>query len=79
MVGTIKNDTKFLTEKYHRFRENARQTAFHLDEFSEAERIEFDLEDAGITGKDNNRNYTYDRPVDIFGSNGFDIRELRDR
>lgn len=74
-----KNDGKYLTSEYHAFRENARQTAFHPDSFAEADQIEFELDTAGITGRDNNQNWHMARAVDIFGVNGTDVRDLRDR
>ncbi len=69
------NDSKKIRKDWHTFRENARQTAFGPEEFAPSDRIEYDLDDAGITGEDNDRTYTYDRPVDILGENGTDVRE----
>jgi len=71
-----KNDGKLLTAEYYLFRENARRTAFHEENFSDADREEFDLETAGITGEDNNDNYRFNRPVDTLGQNGTDVRDL---
>ena len=74
-----KNDGKFLTERYHQFREEARQTANSPEEFAESDRIEFELDDAQITGEDNAKNYRFARAIDLFGSNGTDVRDLEDR
>jgi len=73
------NDAKKIRTDWHEFRANARRTAFSEDEFAPGARTEYDLDTAQITGEDNPRSYTYDRPVDILGENGTDVRELDDR
>lgn len=63
---------------WHERRQEARETAFSVDEFGETEITEFDLDTAGITGKDNKRSFTHDRPLNE-ESNGFDVRDLPNR
>lgn len=73
---------KAVNAEWHLFRENARQIAFSKEEFSDSEQVEFDLDTADITGKDNNRNYQYSRPltsVDGTPNNGTDVRTLDNR
>jgi len=64
---------------WHLFRANARRTANSKEEFAEADQVKYDLDTAQITGEDNPRNFTYDRPVDILNENGTDVRDLEDR
>jgi len=63
------------------FRHRARTTSFNLDDFSEEEQVRYDLDTAGITGRDVPRNYKISRPLDAPGTvnNGFDIRDLPNR
>jgi hypothetical protein len=73
---------KTVNSEWHLFRINARRTAFSKEEFSESEQVEYDLDTADITGKDNPRSYTYDRPLnepDGTPNNGTDVRTLDDR
>ena len=72
----LKNDGRFLNEKRPKFRQNARETAFSLAVFAPEDIEEYDLEDAGVTGKDTTRYYTWNRSIDTLGSNGTDVREL---
>lgn len=65
---------KKLRSDYHAFRQEARETAFSIEEFGEPAKTEYDLETAGITGQDNPRSYTWDRPMGE--GNGTDVREL---
>ncbi len=65
--------------EWHSFRHAARKNAFSVNEFSDEEIVRFDLETARITGRDNPRTYLFNRAIDVFGSNGTDIRELRNR
>jgi hypothetical protein len=75
----LKNDGRFLNEKRPKFRQNARETAFSLAVFAPEDIEEYDLETAGVTGKDTNRNYKFNRSIDTLGSNGTDVRELDNR
>lgn len=61
---------------WHEFRQTARKTAFSPDEFSETEKVKYDLDTARITGEENPRTYTVDRPIDNLMDNGTDIRTL---
>lgn len=74
-----KNDGKYLTDDFYLFRENARRSSFHPETYAESDQIEYELDTARITGADTTRNFKYNRAVDVFGANGTDIRELRDR
>lgn len=66
---------KAVWSEWHEKRQRARETAFSPDEFGEIERIKFDLDDAGITGRANPRSYKGDRPIDLLGENAKDVRE----
>ena len=70
-----RNNGRFLNEKWHEFRQRARETAFHPELFADSDRIEYDLENARITGQDNRRTYIWDRDVAILGENGYDVRD----
>jgi len=64
---------------WHRERERAREQAYNSNLssfFSEVEIIKYDLETARVDGSDNPRTYTVDRPIDVFGVNGVDVRDL---
>jgi len=70
---------KHISKDWHTFRINARRTAFNPSEFGEIEQIKYDLDTARITGEDNDRNYTYNRPLsggDGSPNNGTDVRTL---
>jgi len=68
---------KRIRKDWHEFRIEARRNAFNVDEFGDTERIEYDLDTAGITGQDNPDSYDFNRPLDMEGTprNGRDIRE----
>ena len=71
-----------LSTDWHQFRINARRTAFSKEEFGEIEQIKYDLDTARITGKDNPRSYTVNRPIqgaDGNMNNGVDVRTLDQR
>jgi len=70
---------KRLDERWHNARIEARRNAFSVEEFSDADRVAYDLDTAQITGKDNPLTYRIDRPVDILDSNGADVRDMEDR
>ena len=65
--------------EWHQRREEARRTAFSVNEFGPAEISKFNLDTARITGEDNPLSYTIDRPIDTLGENGRDIREDKNR
>ncbi|UBF23323.1 hypothetical protein M1M40_gp45 [Halorubrum tailed virus 29] len=67
---------------WHEQRQRAREQAYSGDLdgfFSDTEIIKYDLETAQITGEDNPRLYIFNRTLDVFGVNGTDVRNLRDR
>jgi len=68
---------KRIREDWHKFRIEARRNAFNVDEFGETEKIEYDLDTAGITRQDNPDSYDFNRALDMEGTprNGRDIRE----
>jgi hypothetical protein len=75
-------DVKPTQDWWHRGRQDARERAFNSDlesQFSDTEITKFDLETAQIDGSDNPRTFTWDRPLDLFGINGTDVRELENR
>lgn len=74
-------DVKPIMEYWHRGRQRAREQAFNsdLDFFGDVERVKLDLNTAQIDGSDNVFTWTWDRPLDLFGVNGVDVRTLRDR
>jgi hypothetical protein len=68
-----------VNEEWHRKRAEARRTAFSKFEFGPIEREKYDLDTAGITGEDNPRSYTVNRPIngeDGNMNNGTDVRTL---
>ena len=75
MVMWTRNNGRFVSREWHEFRENARRTAFNVETFAQSDIIEYDLEGAGITGKDNPRTYIWDRSIDILDVNGYDVRD----
>lgn len=64
---------RFIRDDWHKFREEARRTASSLDEFSQGEIVEYDLETAQIDGSDAwdlGLNEPYERePVDVIENN----------
>jgi len=72
---------KPIDSEWHRQRQRAREQAFNssLDIFSDTEITKYNLETAQIDGSDNPRTFTFDRPLDMFGINGTDVRTLEDR
>lgn len=66
---------------WHRGRQRAREIAYNssLELFSAKEIVKYDLETAQIDGSDNPRLWMWNRAIDIFGTNGTDVRELRTR
>jgi hypothetical protein len=70
-----------IDREWHEQRQRAREQAFNssLDIFSDEEIVKYELEAARIDGSDNPRTYILNRTLDLFGTNGTDIRELRDR
>lgn len=75
------NDVRAIDADYHLGRQRAREQAYNssLAMFSDKERVKYDLETARIDGSDNPRLFTWRRAIDVFGTNGTDIRELRNR
>lgn len=68
--------------EWHEERQRAREQAYNSDLsafFSDVEIIKYNLETAQIDGSDNPQTYTINRPIDIWGVNGTDIRDLKDR
>jgi len=70
---------KPLDSEWHKFRQEARESAFSINEFSDEEINRYNLETARITGKENPRTYTVNRPIDLLGVNGIDLRTLFNR
>lgn len=70
-----------LDAEWHRERQRARESAFDssLGIFSDTEIIKYGLQDARIDGSDNPLTWRWNRPLDLFGSNGIDVRTLEDR
>jgi hypothetical protein len=71
-----------IDSEWHRQRQRAREVAFNSDVdgfFSDSEITKYELRTAQIDGSDNPRTWTWDRPLDKFGINGTDVRNLEDR
>lgn len=70
-----------IDQEWHERRQEAREQAFNssLDIFSDKEIVKYDLDTARIDGSDNPRTYLFSRTYDLFGANGTDIRNLRNR
>ncbi len=80
MVGFAQSEgTKRLSEDWHRFRQRARETATSEKEFSESDQVRYDLDTARIDGSEYGPNFKYDRPLDLLGENGTDVRDLENR
>ena len=75
------NDVRVADSDWHKARQRARETAFNssLNIFSEEEKVKYDLETARIDGSDNPQTYTVNRPIDLLGTNGLDLRTLFNR
>jgi len=69
--------SRAVSTDWHEFRLNARRNAYSKEEFSDEENIRYNLDTARITGRENPDTYTVDRPIDLLGTNGIDLRELR--
>ena len=57
------NSQKPVDSEWHEFRANARRTAFSPAEFGDIETEKYDLETAGITGRENPETYLWERPL----------------
>lgn len=68
-----------LDTDWHRGRQYARENYFNESMASGVERVKYELDTVDITGEWVDRTYTVDRPIDLFGENGLDIRNLEDR
>jgi len=69
-------------EWWHRGRQREREQAFSSDLesfFSDTEIVKFDLDTAQVDGSDNPRVFMWNRTLDLFGINGTDVRDLKDR
>lgn len=64
---------------YHRGRQYARHNYFNESMASDEEIVKYNLDTVDITGEWVDRTYTVDRPIDLFGENGLDIRNLDTR
>ena len=75
------NDTRVVDRDYLQGRQRAREQAFNssLSMFDEIEITKYGLETARIDGSDNPLTFTWNRPLDLFGSNGLDVRTLEDQ
>ena len=75
------NDVRTADRDWHLSRQRARESAFNssLSIFSDEEIVKYDLDTARIDGSDNPRTFMWQRTIDVFGTNGTDIRELRNR
>ena len=75
------NDARVTDSDWHKARQRAREAAFNssLNIFSEEERVKYNLETARIDGSDNPQTYTANRPIDLLGVNGLDLRTLFNR
>jgi len=74
-------DMRPVDSEWHRRRQEAREAAFNssLDIFSDTEITKYELDTAQIDGSDNPRVWTWNRALDLFGINGTNVRELRNR
>lgn len=71
---------KPIDSRWHEFRQNARETAFSIEQFGPIERERYDLDTAEITGAENPRTYTTEDPLEVgTGAEQFDVRDLVDR
>jgi len=66
-MHSTKNNSKVTATEWHRFRREARTEAFSEEEFSDAERVRFNLNPdgpfpAGVTGEDTDATYIDDNP-----------------
>jgi len=65
--------------EWHLQRQRARRDYFSVEQASATERVKYNLDTAQITGEENPRTYLWRQAIDIFGTNGTDVRDLRDR
>ena len=75
------NDVRVADADWHRQRQRARESAYNssLSIFSDEEIVKYNLDTARIDGSDNPRLFMWQRTIDLFGMNGTDIRELKNR
>jgi len=67
---------KPIWSEWHESRQEARETAFSINEFGESEKVKYDLDTAGITGQDNIKSYKYRPAIDLLGVRGHIVQEL---
>ncbi len=67
---------KHIDSEWHYKRYIAATTTFDVESWGAEDRIRYDLDEDWIDGKYVDRGYMIDRPIDIFGENGFDLRDL---
>jgi len=79
MQFTRGETAKPVDSRWHEARINARKTAFSVQEFSDEDVIRYDLDTADISGEDNPRTYTVNRPIDLLNENGLDLRRFKNR
>jgi len=70
---------RVIDRDWHEGRHRARHQYFSIEEASATERVKYDLDTARITGADNPRTWIWRTTIDVFGINGTDVRNLRDR
>ena len=75
------NDVRAVDADWHRQRQRARESAVNSSRsiFSDEEIVKYNLDTARIDGSDNPRTFMWQRTLDLFGTNGTDIRQLRNR
>lgn len=80
-MHSAKNNSKVTDPEWHRFRDRARNEAFSPEEFTEAERVRYNLDSddalapAGITGEDTDATYVGDEPPTTDAPVDTDIRD----
>ena len=67
---------KAVNGEWHRFRQEARQNAYSIEEFGPDERVKYNLDTARITGRENPDTYRYDPAIDLLGIDGRLVTEL---
>ena len=76
MVLSTRNDGRFLWEKWHQFRQRARETEPSEENFSETEQERYDLDTARITGEEQ-RNTFINTPFEDDTFNVLDLKDTR--
>ena len=78
MLRSLGDEGRFLNAEWHRFRQRALETSFSLDEWSDPERSDYDLEDLNFDRRAKDSHYTTQPRIEAEGGPkaGVDLRDF---